>query len=665
MNDALWTALSAEDKEKIEYWIEKYGGNSAYELGPHAPLFDILSAWNASKRNLWEMFDHQFILSRDVEINAIEDELMAELNSMRNATPWTNDMINFIQHYGWGTGDYSYVSDDDRVTSRYDVYYRLTNLFSNPTLISNRYEGNTFSLLTPDRKIVKIQSGCKVSKALHTIQEKFNVGTKEDFEDFRIKHSQILNTKILRGKLHLSIHPLDYMTMSDNACGWDSCMNWVNRGDYRMGTIEMMNSPMVICAYLDSEKPFYLDDDEDGNIRWSNKKWRELFIVNKDLLLGIKGYPYINRELESICLEWIKELIEAHPALEYGPYMSKIMPFHNDAVNNYIVEDTGEIRNTRLYIYCNYMYNDIYDEHFGYINPKVDCRLSFNYSGESTCLACGSDAWEDKCDDYEAYNLICYECNDMVRCSCCGDWHYIDDMRIVDNEYYCNYCYDEYTTYCGHCGQLHRNTNSYRVYLTCGGKYTYYHDNAVANICYDCWEDFKQKYHAHYERFDTWCKEWVVDIESCSWDEDSLSDIAHIFNTTMTYLRDLIKESKNHWEQVAIDEDAATDLELSREKVNSEEKTVKLILDDIPYKIGYYAPVATDISFERYLHSQFPSYFTSSNVDDMLFAYETFAAAAENEVEEKLRKELENCITIDTVPPINFIEVDKIASLEI
>lgn len=653
MNDALWTALSAEDKEKIEYWIEKYGGNSAYELGPHAPLFDILSAWNASKRNLWEMFDHEFILSRDVEIKAIEDELIADLNTMRSTTPWTNDMTNFIQSYGWSVIDYNYVNDDNRVTSRYDVYYRLHELFNNPCLISNRYEGSTFSLLTPDRKIVKIQSGCKVSKALHTIQEKFNVGTKEDFEDFRIKHSQILNTKTLRGKLHLSIHPLDYMTMSDNACGWDSCMNWVNRGDYRMGTIEMMNSPMVICAYLDSEKPFYLDDGEDGNIRWSNKKWRELFIVNKDLLLGIKGYPYINRELESICLEWIKELIEAHPALEYGPYMSKIMPFHNDAMNNYAVEDTNELRAVRLWINCNYMYNDIYDEHFGYINPKVDCNLSFNYSGESTCLACGRNAWEDHCDDYDAYNLVCYECNDMVRCSCCGDWYYIDDMRIIDGEYYCNYCYDEYTIYCGHCGQLHKTSNSYRVYLTCGGKYTYYHDNAVAHICYECWEDFKQKYHIHYERFDTCYKEWVVDIESCSWDEDSLANIAETFDTTITYLRDLMKESKNHQEQVAIDEDVTTDLEILREEVKSEEKPVKLILDDTPYKIGYYSPIVIDdydVTFEKYLNSKFPSYLTSSNVNDMLSAFK--------ETEKKT-------ITIDTVPPVNFIEVDKIASLEI
>ena len=91
------------------------------------------------------------------------------------------------------------------------------------------------------------------------------------FEQMRIKHSQILNKKRLKGTLCLSIHPLDYITISDNNCDWDSCMTWTGDdcpGEYRLGTLEMMNSPSVVVAYLDSKEPYHPLDDGRA---WSNK----------------------------------------------------------------------------------------------------------------------------------------------------------------------------------------------------------------------------------------------------------------------------------------------------------------------------------------------------------------------------------------------------------
>ena len=42
--------------------------------------------------------------------------------------------------------------------------------------------------------------------------------------------------------------------MSDNDYGWDSCMGWMNEGEYRLGTVEMMNSPCIVVAYIDGEE---------------------------------------------------------------------------------------------------------------------------------------------------------------------------------------------------------------------------------------------------------------------------------------------------------------------------------------------------------------------------------------------------------------------------
>ena len=92
----------------------------------------------------------------------------------------------------------------------------------------------------------------------------------EEFEDFRIKHSRILSEKEFIGRLSLSIHPLDFMTMSDNDSDWSSCMSWRTCGSYRRGTVEMMNSPCVVVAYLSASKPMVLD--RGSHFKWNIKK---------------------------------------------------------------------------------------------------------------------------------------------------------------------------------------------------------------------------------------------------------------------------------------------------------------------------------------------------------------------------------------------------------
>jgi hypothetical protein len=111
----------------------------------------------------------------------------------------------------------------------------------------------SLSFVSPkDGSKVTITLGMKFMKALGKVVEAYNLD-QEMFEEFRIAHSQILNDKKLSGRLCLSIHPLDYMTMSDNESDWGSCMSWREGGCYRRGTVEMMTSPVVVVAYLKSE----------------------------------------------------------------------------------------------------------------------------------------------------------------------------------------------------------------------------------------------------------------------------------------------------------------------------------------------------------------------------------------------------------------------------
>ena len=83
-------------------------------------------------------------------------------------------------------------------------------------------------------KSFTISYGMKLMKVYNKFATAFGIA---GFDEYAVAHSQILNTTNLKGTLCLSIHPLDYMTMSDNDSNWTSCMSWKNGGEYRQGTV--------------------------------------------------------------------------------------------------------------------------------------------------------------------------------------------------------------------------------------------------------------------------------------------------------------------------------------------------------------------------------------------------------------------------------------------
>ena len=167
-------------------------------------------------------------------------------------------------------------------------------------------------------KPLELKSDMKLMRMMAKIVDWFELD-KEAFEQFRILHSRVLNDRMINANITLSIHPLDYLTMSDNACDWESCMNWYQGGDYRLGTVEMMNSPVILEAYVESEHP-YCPIDRD-NRTWSNKRWRCLYIVNKDIITEIKQYPYNNIYLRDYVLNKIKQLAEQNMGWHYDDKM--------------------------------------------------------------------------------------------------------------------------------------------------------------------------------------------------------------------------------------------------------------------------------------------------------------------------------------------------------
>jgi len=424
--------LTLEDKKKIGKYIDE---NLEINVKRTASVEKVLKEWDYCKSEslLAQIFKDKFILQREVCYTETQLDIERKLRK-EQVVNTLHDLI------------YDAVSE----TVEYIWIRNLIASFSGAYLLSlGRLDqdyladhGDVLTLESATKPPIKIhlQKGAKVIRILSKIVDYYDID-KNLFEQVRLAQSMAMNTKTLKGTMCLSIHPLDYMTMSDNDSDWSSCMSWKEEGCYRQGTIEMMNSPYVVVAYLKSKNDMNLCWNGANYEKWNNKKWRELFIVNEDCIVNVKSYPFMSDDLTMFCMNWLKELVTENIGWKY----------QNDCKSG----DNDFLINEGYCFQTNYMYNDIaQDEHYRHfiyegVNHKVGERSYIIYSGPFVCMACGNVGNNyDDCND-NGGTIICDGCR-PTECSCCG-CSLIPDIDSIcfvgENEVpYCEVCYNELHT---------------------------------------------------------------------------------------------------------------------------------------------------------------------------------------------------------------------------
>ena len=418
-----YEALTAQDKEYITEYIEKWGGiNSPIKL--KAPLDYILREWNKSKQTLFNIFGEKLMLEKEIQVEDGDNKKISEINNyLSSLNPGTN-FINSVRKLFEFNSTY------------FENTYATYNLTRANQLFTNRV-AKEFSYRNKDGKIVKVPEGAKVMRVLQKIAKEFDL---PDFEIFRNHISRITEIRKSKIKFTLSIHPLDYMTMSDNANGWESCMNWTQGpGSYRAGTIEMMNSPMVVVAYI-TTKPYY---PANTSIEWTSKSWRELIIVHPNTICSVKSYPYYNIAFDKALVNWLADLVEEKTEWRYN----RKKPQENlESCSDIKAWQDKEDKDNYflLHFETNEMYNDFGNtDNYGIfsINPPDNKyhTSTINYSGLMTCMCCGESNYYS--DDTEA--VICEDCEPSTYCYCCGERVNANDAIEVDGEWVCEDCYND------------------------------------------------------------------------------------------------------------------------------------------------------------------------------------------------------------------------------
>ena len=219
MSFDLRTVLTEDDKAKIENYVTLYGVAKDCFIGTD----EYLKFWAASKPKLYRMMGKQLRVSIPVEIPKEDEILYSEIQALIRQESYNEE--GFFTLYS------NFVSYTIKPVLKSDWSWDLHNAFNDllsSGALSNNKVVHGFKVKPEGfQKTLQIQKDGKPMKAILKVLTYFNASNElmKAFERFRLAHSLIFNDAKLKGKLVLSIHPLDFITMSDNSLGWSSCMS--------------------------------------------------------------------------------------------------------------------------------------------------------------------------------------------------------------------------------------------------------------------------------------------------------------------------------------------------------------------------------------------------------------------------------------------------------
>ena len=446
--------LPAEDKKLMTRYIHLYGIGEKDFIG----LDQYLKPWAESKKKLYKLLGNQFQLEIPYTYEKTKDEMINRFDGLM-CHSFVKTFENFLVR-----AEVDRVNTTD-LSPMWDLLSTI-NFCNDKTPRAIKFE------IKETGKEIRLQAGMKPMRALQRIVSLFpSCFSKEEFEDFRIKHSLCLNDKQVKGTLVLSIHPFDFITMSDNSNDWSSCMSWRENGCYHLGTVEMMNSNNVICAYIkSSSKPFVFDKEK--GLEWNNKKWRQLIYVTKDIIVSGKPYPYHNKNLSLVIIEELKKLAGKNLSWNYtfGPEKYSDMIHINGKYSmdrNRAWLKNNESTKHNILFDTKGMYNDMLNcnstDYWCYRNKVPKLRI-ISVSGKAPCACCGEPALyessysEDYNDRYsDPEKIICYQCQEDGECDICYSFKGKESLVRVKSKYdeirFCSSCAKEFLIKCPCCGE--------------------------------------------------------------------------------------------------------------------------------------------------------------------------------------------------------------------
>lgn len=358
-----------------------------------------------------------------------------------------------------------------------------------------------------DGKVIK--KGAKLVKSFrHFVKD-----NDRSLADIQNEASRIIQEDKIEGTLCLSVHPLDFLSLSENTYNWRSCHSL--DGEYRAGNLSYMMDKNTIICYLrgadDVELPGFGPE-----VKWNSKKWRVLLYVSDDWKMVIAGrqYPFESEVGMDIVLKELlpdagicQKEVDAYDWTDWNNVLLSEVNMTNDLKISFdspyipvgfelmrldelvLVGEGAKNFNDVLNSSC---YKPIYAFKYrlGFWINDAGAPMThrdttkFSIGGYTYCLRCGMEETLLGAD-----TMMCEECeleygssdNDLFTyCDSCGRRIYVDDSYSVGDETVCSHCFDKYCRRCECCGDLMYDDQ------------IHYHEPSQQYVCDYCLEELTE-----------------------------------------------------------------------------------------------------------------------------------------------------------------------------
>lgn len=258
-----------------------------------------------------------------------------------------------------------------------------------------------------DGEIVPI--GMKLLKTF-----KYFIKDKTELRFYQDLASQLIQENKLTGDLWVSVHPLDFLTMSENNYKWQTCQRL--DGEFGAGCLSLMQDKSTFMFYITSV------DAPDVRIKdlpliWNNKKWRMICsISNNKNIIGLgREYPFnLTGTWPMIC----KMIPELQPYLfnltrEYLDYYDNAplcYKYYRVGMVLKKMDDIVKVQKGNL-AFCDLVDSEVFRNpqitfKINLIDPREDC---IEFGHRLTCCRCGNDQV------LSARDILCENCLSLKR----------------------------------------------------------------------------------------------------------------------------------------------------------------------------------------------------------------------------------------------------------
>lgn len=414
---------------------------------PDPKTDQLFETWEKSKEYFYKLFGNKYIYE-------LPDEVAFDLSKKAKAQRIKNFLEPLRYYYGQEALS-DFIEDQEE------------GFFDNLIVKDYNYKGKI------------ITKGSKLVRAF-----KYFVANENLLTDLQNQASRIIQESKISGKLCLSIHPLDYLSISENNYNWRSCHSL--DGEYRAGNISyLLDSATVVCYLKGADEVKLPNFPED--VLWNDKKWRVLlyFSNDKNMIFAGRQYPFDSEVgMDLIRYDLLDAIKFTAPAkkTKWTKWNKIIYPKVKITDDVKIVLDKGfvpvgydmkPLADIMFNVEGSRQFNDVlssscYKPHYiakcrcngfwendFYLSTNDDTR--FDIGAYTPCICCGEEAAM-----YDADTMMCYDCearygegdNDIFTyCDCCGCRVARDDLYFVGDDYLCPSCFDNETTRCDYCGE--------------------------------------------------------------------------------------------------------------------------------------------------------------------------------------------------------------------